>query len=162
MFKNFFFLLFFKINSEKIETLQYVNNIKENLPIKIFIFFFKDEDYFNNFKKNSIDNFMEIIKDLPYFYYLNENFLLLPPEKIELVSGEVSKKLLLHNCNPLVGIGLFIISFNGIYKKILFIPGDETMKKNLLFIIESNNIIVKNGILSTFEVNNIINKIRKS
>lgn len=163
-YKIFFFLLNinYQATINNIETLQYINNIKENIPIKVFVFFFKDTNFFENFKKTSPKDFLEIIKDLSYFYYLNENFLLLPPEKIELVGGQISQKILLHNCDALIGICIFVISFDGVYKKTMFIPGDKEINKNLLFIIESNNIIVKNGILSSFEINNIINKIKKS
>jgi hypothetical protein len=149
-----------KMNS--IDTLQYINNIKENIPLKIFIFFFKDKEAFQNFKKTSISDFMEIIKDLSYFYNLHKNFLLIAPAQLELVGGGISQKILLHNFNSLVGIGIFIISFNGKYQKSLFISDNEDFKKNFLFIIEDDKILIKNGVLSPFEENTIINKIKKS
>ena len=146
----------------EVETLQFINNIKENTPVKVFIFFFKDSNFFENFKKTPITDMLEVVKDLSYFYYLNERFFLLTPEKIELVGGQISKKILLHNCYALIGICIFVVSFDGTYEQILFIPDKDNNDKNLLFVIESKKILVKNGILSKFEINNIINKIKKS
>jgi hypothetical protein len=156
MYLNYFSTL-------KIETIQIINNSGAKTPLKVFIFFFKDFNGFQQMKEKNNNDLIEVIKDIGYFYYFNRNYLLLKPIKIELVEGEISKKIVLHNSEGnLLGIFIFFITFDGNFQKTFLIPGDSEGNKNMLLVLEDGKIIIRNGIFSKNDMNNIINNIKKS
>jgi hypothetical protein len=159
---NFLFVTF-SFCDLKIETIQIINNLKIQTPIKAFIFFFKDITGMEQIKEKDNNDLLEIIKDIKYFYYFNKGYLLTKPIKIELVEGEISKKIILHNSQEnLKGIFIFFISFDGVFQKTFFIPGDNDGCKNMIIFLENNKIVVKNGLFTKKNKNNIINNIKKS
>jgi hypothetical protein len=150
---------------ENLETIQFINNTKKiQKPLKIFLFLIKNEEFLQNLKVYSKDQYLEIIRNFSFFAYENRFFLLIPPEIIEITSGEITPKILVrYNRNTLIGIGIIVASFDGTYCCSYFIPGNiQNIKEpHLLFIIEDDHINLNYGILSSWQKKNILDKLKK-
>lgn len=164
---NYFFLFFFSYisyNNEKnsllpfknLETIQFINNCKNNnQPLKIFIFFILNKEFLDYLSNLSNEDIFTILKDVEYYSYHYRFALLLPIELVHLPYSEVSRKILIHHNNKsLVGLGIIVVSFDGTFLLTSFIPSKRYSNlnvTNLLFIINDNDILIKEGILSIWQ-----------
>ena len=164
----FWFLLYtpvicnYKSPLKNLETLQFINNTKtQKKPLKIFLFLIENNEFLDKLQKTPKDELLKIIRDIDYFSYENRLFLLLPPPVIEINNGEITQKLLIsYNRRALVGIAIWVVSFDGTYLQTYFIPGDykEIQKSNLLFIISDEKIYLEYGVLSQWQQQRIWRK----